>query len=120
MDLRTGEPVLGLEGSLEEINIDRSFRQYLDALFHTPILGEHFIPMWGLDIRGIIEASASPMWESIIKYLVANALSPKVEPLITQIESIDLSRDTSEELQIEVSVKSAYGTTSRNLVEVNV
>lgn len=118
-DLRTGEPALDLEGALQEINIDRSFRQYLDVLLQTPILGEHFVPTWGLDTRSIFEASGNPMWESIIKYLIANALSASVEPLITEIESIKLERDGAE-LQVEVNVKSAYGTTSRNLVQLNV
>jgi len=120
IDLRTGEPVIDLEGSLKEIDIERSFRQYIDALLHTPILSEQFIPTWGLDVRGIIEASASPMWESLIKYLITNALSPRVEPLISQIESIELDRTTPEELLVSIHVKSNYGTTSVNTVSLNV
>jgi len=120
VDLRTGEPVFGLEGALEKIDIERSFRQYLDVLFHTPILSELFIPTWGLDIRGIIETSASPMWESITKYLITKALSPSSEPLVTEIETIEVDRTTPDELLINVTVKSTYGTTSNNVVSINV
>ena len=119
IDLRTGEPSLDLEGRLKEIDTERAFRQYLDVLFQTPILTEQFVPNWGLDIRGIIESSANPIWDSIVKYLVANSLSKKNEPLVETVQSIDLTRENNE-LTIEVHVTSKYGTSTKNLVTVNV
>jgi len=119
IDLRTGEPVLDLEGRLERINIERSFRQYLDVLFQTPIITEQFLPNWGVDIRSILQASGTPAWDSTIQYLIANALSEQNEHLVDSIQSIELSRDGNE-LSIEVHVLSKYGTSTRNLVEINV
>lgn len=118
IDLRTGEPVLNLEGNMQEINLERSFYQYLDCLFHTPILSEPNAPQWGLDWRSIIEASANPAWEQLIQYIFLNALSRKVEPLVESIEAINLTRD-GRDLTIEVKVTSTYGTTASNLVTLS-
>lgn len=119
IDLRTGEPVVDLEGKLKEIKIARAFSQYVDVLLNTPIMTEQLAPNWGLDVRGIMEASAYASWEGMIEYLVANAFSQQNEPLIESIEAVEVSRD-SRELTIEVHVTSKYGTVAKSLVSLNV
>jgi len=118
IDLRTGEPAINYDGNLEETDIDRAFNQYLDVLLRTPILEEQLLPMWGLDLRGIIQASSSANWESIIKYLIADALSPMKEPLIDSVEEITLDRDGSV-LGIQIKAISKYGTVANPTVSLN-
>jgi len=118
IDLRTGEPVLDLEGGLREINVDREFYQLIDCLLRTPISSEFMNPAWGLDHRGIIAASSHPNWEALIKYDVVCAVSPSVEPIVNSVENIELDRD-GENLVIKLELKSKYGSTSTNLVGIN-
>lgn len=120
IDLRTGEPAINLDGSIEKITIDRAFYQMIDCLFHTPLLSEPLNPTWGLDHRGIIKASSNPNWEAIIKYMVVEALSPRKEPTITSINSVGVERNTNgNTLTIKTEVASTYGTVSSNLAVVN-
>jgi len=118
IDLRTGEPVLDLEGNMKEVNLERAFYQYLDCLFHTPIMSEPMAPHWGLDWRAIVKASASPAWESLIQYIFVQALSSKVEPLVESIEAVDLIRD-GRDLKVNVKVTSTYGTSAANTVTLS-
>ena len=46
IDLRTGEPTIDLYGNIESCDIERAFNQYLDILFHTPLLEEVSLPTW--------------------------------------------------------------------------
>ena len=120
IDLRTGEPVLDLEGNLEDINVDRAFYQLIDCLLRTPIGSEILNPAWGLDIRGIIAASGHPNWESIIKYNIVSAVSPSVEPIVSSVEKVELVRsDAGGNLTINLELKSKYGSTSKNLVSID-
>lgn len=120
MDLRTGEPVLDLEGSLRGANIDRAFYQLIDCLLRTQITSEFMNPAWGLDLRGIIQASGHPNWEAIIKHDVVTAVSPSREPIVSSVESVELDRSTDgADLEIKIELKSKYGTTSKNLVGIN-
>lgn len=120
IDLRTGEPAINLDGSLEEITIDRSFYQMIDCLFHTPIMTEPLNPTWGIDHRGIIQASSNPNWEAIIKYMVVEALSPRKEPVITNVNSVDVERDSDgNTITIKAEVQSKYGSISSNMVVIN-
>ena len=119
IDLRTGEPVIDPLGNLRVINIDRLLYQYLDVLFHTPIFEEQLLPTWGLDIKTIFEASANPNWEPMIRYLFVDALSPRKEPLVDSVESVELSKDNTDlSLSATIVVKSKYGTTTKNVVNI--
>ena len=120
IDLRTGEPVLDLEGSLRDMSPDRAFYQLIDCLLRTPISSEFMNPGWGLDHRGIIAVSGHPNWESIIKYNVISAVSPSVEPIVDSVQTIELNRSSDgADLTIKLELKSKYGTTSQNLVGIN-
>ena len=119
IDLRTGEPSFDVEGNWREIDINRAFNQYLDVLFHTPFLSEPFVMAWGIPFREIFKASSTTQWESQIKYFIADALSKQKEPLVDEIESIEVEKNDNS-IAINVVVKSKYGTTSRNMVELNV
>ena len=117
IDLRTGEPVLDLEGSIKTMSVDRAFYQLVDCLLHTPIMTEYLNPTWGVDYRGIVAASSHPNWESIIKYMLVESLSPSKEPIITAINSVAVSRSTNgEALTAQIELKSKYGTVSTNEV----
>lgn len=118
IDLNTGEPLLDFNGNLVPASLSRSFNQYLDVLFHTPILEEQLIPTWGLDIRSIMQVSSSTMWEEMIKYIFVEALDPKREPLVDSIQEIKISRDGAE-LSVDIHVLSTFGTNSRNEVLIN-
>lgn len=117
-DLETGEPVIDLEGNLVETNPSRAFYHLIDNLLHTPILTEFLLPTWGLDVNQIIEVSDTPSWESLIKYLVVTALSSNREPMIESVEDVDVTKN-NDELQIDVYVKSTYGTITKNMVSIN-
>ena len=120
MDLRTGEPALGLEGEIKEMSIGRSFYQLIDALLHTPIMTEYLNPTWGVDYRAIVAASSHPNWESIIKYKIVEAVSPSREPIVHNISNVEVSRNTSgEDLAVTLELKSKYGTVSTNKVSLN-
>jgi phage baseplate assembly protein W len=120
IDLRTGEPVLDLEGSLRDLNVDRAFYQLIDCLLRTQIGSEILNPGWGLDVRGIMSSSSHPNWESLIKFLTVSAVSPSVEPTVSSVENIELVRTTDgADLTIKLELKSKYGTTSQNLVGIN-
>lgn len=117
-DLETGEPVINLEGDLVETSTSRAFYHLIDNLLHTPILSEFLLPTWGLDVNQIIEVSDNPSWESLVKYLVVTALSPNREPMIESVEDVDVTKN-NDELQIDVYVKSTYGTITKNMVSIN-
>ena len=117
MDLRTGEPVLDLNGNFKQITIERALYQYMDVLFHTDILTEPLLPHWGLDRRGIVAASSHPGWESMIRYAIIQALSPALEPLIAAIDSVDLTRE-DRSLVAKINITSRYGTTVNNVVKL--
>ena len=120
IDLRTGEPVLDLEGSIQEVNVERAFYQLIDCLLHTPIMTEHLNPTWGVDYRGIIRASSHPNWESIIKYMFVEAVSPSREPIVSSINAVSVTRnDDGNDLQVQIELKSKYNTLSVNKVGVN-
>jgi len=121
IDQRTGEPTFTLEGDLRECNYEREFNQIVDCLLRTPLQSEAFLPTWGLPIRDIIRASSHPFWESIIKYIIVTALSERSEPIISSIESVELTRNAGDDanLAISIHVKSVFGTESKNLVKVN-
>ena len=120
MDLRTGEPALGLEGEIREMDVSRSFYQLIDCLLHTPLMTEYLNPTWGVDYRGIIRASSHPNWESIIQYKIVEAVSPSREPIINSITSVEVSRNTSgEELSATIQLKGKYGVQSTNTVVLN-
>jgi len=120
IDLRTGEPALGLEGEIKEMDIKRSFYQLIDCLLHTPIMTEYLNPTWGVDYRSIIQASSHANWESIIKYLLVEAVSPSKEPIISSVNSVEVSRNTSgEALTATIELKSKYGQVSTNEVILN-
>ena len=117
IDLRTGEPVLGLEGEIKQLSIDRAFYQLIDCLLHTPLMTEYLLPTWGVDYRSIVKASSHPNWESIIKYKIVEAVSPSKEPIIHSITAVEVSRNTSgEALSATIELKSKYGTNSTNEV----
>lgn len=120
IDLRTGEPVLDLEGSLRDLNVDRAFYQLVDCLLHTPVGSEILNPAWGIDQRGIIASSTHPNWEALIKYIAVSSVSPSIEPTVRSVEKIELVRsEDGSELLIKLELTSRYGTTSQNLVGIN-
>ncbi len=116
MDLNTGEPVLDFDGNLLLTDVSRAFNQYLDVLFHTPLMEEVSLPTWGLPIKQIFRQQFSSNWENMIKSYIVQALNPRFEPLIDEIKAITIEQDGST-LNIEVHVTSIYGTD--NLIEVS-
>lgn len=115
MDLRTGEPVMDFDGNLIQVDISRSFNQYIDVLLHTPVFEETSIRTWGIPVKKIFDIRFGNNWEMMIKYYLSQALNPRNEPLIKEIKEINVEREGNS-LNIDLHLLSIFNT--ENEVEV--
>jgi len=118
MDLTTGEPIVDFKGDILLTDMTRSFRQYLDVMFRTPIFEEVSLPTWGLPVKEIFQLRFDANWENMVKYFFAQMLNPRFEPIVDEVRSIKVERDGSA-LDVTVHAVSKYGTETINEVVFN-
>jgi phage baseplate assembly protein W len=105
IDLDTGNPVIDVEtGNLIPVDDFTAIKQVIFMLLNTEKGSETLHKQYGFDIESALRLSHVEDAEMYIENLIADALDPTKEKLISNVNYIKATRDSTDPRKIKVSV----------------
>lgn len=101
----TGNPVLDVDtGLLIPVDDETAVRQIIFMLLNCQPGSEILHPYYGFDLESALRLSDMEESEMFIETLLADALDPKKEKLISNVNYIKATRDSTDPRKMNVSI----------------
>ena len=105
VDVDTGNPVLDVEtGLLIPVDDETAVKQIIYMLLNCQPGSEIMHPYYGFDLESALRLSDMEESEMFIETLLADALDPKKEKLISNVNYIKATRDSTDPRKMSVTI----------------